>query len=342
MNKSGVGEAPTDTEKPELDSDPIKEESNPGSLENLPSKLQRYGIARHRAKSMEGYLRDTHCTEDAIKCADRLSSCGEWLVFRHYFTADQVRLVAGNFCQLTKLCPLCAIRRGARNLQVYLERFNLLLLQNPSLLPYFVTLTVKNGPDLKERYHHLTEALRKAINARRQQRNGNGRGQSEFGNFAGGVISIEVTNRGADFHPHAHALVLCERPPDPFKLSAEWRKKTGDSYIVDVRPIDQRDPIGAFCEIFKYAMKFQDMSLENNWRAHLDLKKARLLISFGLFWGVKVPVTLTDEPLDDLPFVDLFFRYLSGSGVYSFSRDGAAATNDALSFQLPKKLLKSL
>lgn len=321
MKVLGDEVAPLGTEKPGQDSQPIKEESNPGGIENLPSKLHRYAVARQRAAAMESYLSSTVCTGESSRCAAKLATCGEWLVFRHYFTVDQIRLIAGNFCQLTKLCPLCAIRRGARNLQVYLERFNLILAENPALISALITLTVKNGPDLRERYLHLTKSLRKAINGRRQQRSGNGWGRSEFGKIAGGVASLEITNRGKEWHPHVHILAVCDTLPDQSKLSAEWLKKTGDSYIVDVRPIDRGNPIGAFCEVFKYAMKFQDMSLEHNWRAHLDLKKARLLLSFGLFYGVKVPVALTDQPLDDLPFVDLFFKYLSGSGVYTFDRE---------------------
>jgi hypothetical protein len=266
---------------------------------------------------------DTQCTNEASKCGEKLRNCGEWLVLRHYYTADQLRLVAGNFCQLTKLCPLCSIRRGSRNLGVYLERFNHVTAQNSSLEAYLTTLTVKNGFDLKERYLHLTTSLRKVINARRQTRSGDGYGSSEFSNFAGGVGAIEISNKdkGQGWHPHAHFVVLSEIPPDQDKLSWEWHKKTGDSYIVDVTPVDRVNPSGAFCEIFKYSMKFQDMSLEHNWRAHLDLKRKRLLLSFGLFYGVKIPKSLTDQPLDDLPYVDMFFRYLSGSGVYSFDHD---------------------
>jgi hypothetical protein len=313
--------APQEPEKPELDSDTIKSESNPGGIENLPSKLHRYGIARQRAKSMEIHLRDTVCTGEASKCAQKLSECGEWLMLRHYFTVDQLRLVAGNFCQLTKLCPLCAIRRGSRNLGVYLERFNHVTAQNPSLEAYLMTLTVKNGDDLKERYLHLTKSLRKAVNARRQARTGNGWGTSEFSKLAGGVGSIEITNRGKGWHPHAHFVVLSETAPDQEKLGHEWHKTTGDSHVVDVTPVDRINPSGAFCEIFKYSMKFQDMSLDHNWRAHLDLKRKRLLLSFGLFYGVKIPKSLTDDPLEDLPYVDLFFNYLAGSGVYSFDRE---------------------
>ncbi len=312
--------ADQDIEKPELDSDTIKHESNPGGMENLPGKLLRYGKARQRAKSMEVHLRDTVCTGEASKCAEKLAYCGEWLVLRHYYTVDQIRLMAGSFCQLTKLCPLCAIRRGARNLGVYLERFNHVMAENPSLKAYLVTLTVRNGPDLKERYLHLTKSLRKAVNARRQKRNGNGWGRSEFSKMAGGVGSIEITNRGNGWHPHAHIVALFDVPPDQEALSAEWLKRTGDSYITDVREVDPLDPSGAFCEVFKYAMKFQDMSLDHNWRAHLDLKRTRLLLSFGLFYGVKVPVSLTDQPLEHLPYVNLFYKYLAGSGVYSFDR----------------------
>jgi hypothetical protein len=44
----------------------------------------------------------------------RLTTCGDYLLFRHYFTIDAVRLHAASFCMKHLLCPLCAIRRGAR------------------------------------------------------------------------------------------------------------------------------------------------------------------------------------------------------------------------------------
>ena len=37
----------------------------------------------------------------------------------------------------------------------------------------------------------------------------------------------------------------------------------------------------------------------------------RLLISFGDFWGVKVPEQLTNEPLDQ-EHVDYYFEWLDG------------------------------
>jgi hypothetical protein len=109
--------------------------------------------------------------------------------------------------------------------------------------------------------------------------------------------------------------------PDQERLSNEWLKRTKDSYIVDVRAIDQENPASGFCEVFKYAMKFQGMSCENNWMAHCNLRGQHLLISFGDFYGVKLPEKLEDDCLDDLPYIDLFYRYLVGSRAYTLVKD---------------------
>jgi len=39
-----------------------------------------------------------------------------------------------------------------------------------------------------------------------------------------------------------------------------------------------------------------------------------LLFSAGLFRGVDVPEDMTDTPLEDLPYIELFYNYLPGSG----------------------------
>ena len=70
-------------------------------------------------------------------------------------------------------------------------------------------------------------------------------------------------------------------------------------------------------EVFKYAVKFSDLTLEDNWHAAQILKGKRLLNSFGLFRGVEIPDSLLDEPLDELPYWDRFYRYLGGE--YQFT-----------------------
>lgn len=321
-----TGSPPEEKKEPE---EQLRQETHSSGIENLPSKLQRYAISRVRALEMEAYLRTVvhdlnHSVKDqqlAHKAASKLCNCGEWIALRHYFQVDQVRLMGGEFCQQTKLCPFCALRRGARNMSEYLKRYEFLMAENPLLKPFMVTLTVLNGEDLLERMNHLRSCLRRLIDGRRQSRSGNGWGKNPFAGVAAGVVSFEVTNSGKGWHPHAHAIVLAESEPDQAALSAYWHATSGDSYIVDVRPIETDKAITGFCEVFKYSMKFQGMALADNWRAHLDLKRFRLLLAFGDFYGVKLPKHLTDDPLEDQPYVDMFFRYLAGAQTYTYDKN---------------------
>jgi hypothetical protein len=141
---------------------------------------------------------------------------------------------------------------------------------------------------------------------------------------AGGVSSIEV-KRGSGsglWHVHSHAVWLCEEMPDAKILAEEWQSVTGDSYVVDVRPFSGSDIatyIEGFMEVFKYAVKFSSLELSDNWEAFQLLAGRRLVNSFGLFRGVIVPEQMTDELLDDLPYVELFYQYIDGAG-YSFKK----------------------
>lgn len=82
-------------------------------------------------------------------------------------------------------------------------------------------------------------------------------------------------------------------------------------------------------EVFKYAVKFSDLSLEDNWHAAQVLKGKRLLNSFGLFRGVQIPESLLDEPLDDLPYWDRFYRFIRGEYQFTGESPGEAAGDDS-------------
>ena len=56
---------------------------------------------------------------------------------------------------------MCAGIRAARSMNRYLKRINELMRQNPRLKPVLITLTVKNGESLDERYNHLTRSFRR-------------------------------------------------------------------------------------------------------------------------------------------------------------------------------------
>ena len=294
------------------------EEGAEGGSSGLPGRLERYGQARRRARAVLQHLHGLDngqpVTSDARRAAARLDRCGEWLLFRHYWSVDQVRLHQADFCKQHLLCQLCAVRRGAKQLGAYLDKLAALQVAGPVGRLALMTYTVRNGPDLLERMGHLRKGLRTLSERRRDIRKGK-RGSSEWGALAGAVGTLEVTNRGRGWHPHAHMVVVLDRYLDQRALSAEWRELTGDSFVVGITQLDPARPVAeGFAEVFKYALKFGDLTPAQIWTASRQLAGQRLLFSLGCFRGVDVPDDLTDEPLDDLPYVEWLYRYIQGSG----------------------------
>ena len=293
-------------------------------FESLQSRLQRYGAGKTRALDMAKYITEFYGIKQKSvgrpsenqKLAAKLSNCADFLIFKRYLTVDEVRLHAANFCKKHLLCPFCAMRRGTKYLQAYKQRLEVVFQENPKLRAFMVTLTVKDGESLSERFAHLRAALKKY----KEQRRNALKGQRfvEYAKAFGGVHSIEI-KRGKNsglWHPHVHMIWLCEAPPSASQLSREWLAITGDSYIVDVREFYGESVVDGFLEVFKYALKFSDMRLADNWEAYQLLKEKRLVDSFGLLRGVKVPEELTDEDIDE-DFVYMLYYFARSSG-YNF------------------------
>lgn len=304
----------------------LAEDTKPGADDAavLPGRLDRYSKAHHRALAMSDYAMSlasstpsSELRKNYKKTAQRLKSCGNFLLFRDYYTVGKVRLHAAKFCKKHLLCPFCAIRRGSKMLKAYFEKTQLLTTANPKLKPYFVTLTVKDGEDLEERFSHLFGALQRMHDVRRRVAQGQ---FNESCKSAASVWSYEFKRgkNSGQWHPHVHMIWLCEEAPDAELLSTEWKHYTKDSFIVDVRPFhDDDDMLGGFLEVFKYAVKFSDLPLEDNWHGFEVLGGKRLIGSSGLYRGIDIPDELTDEPLDDLPYVESLYEFVFGAG-YSY------------------------
>ena len=96
----------------------------------------------------------------------------------------------------------------------------------------------------------------------------------------------------------------------------EWKEITEDSKIIDVRPVSEerenKDRVGAFCEVFKYALKTSDMEVQDQFEAYTQLKGKRLIRSFGNLFGVKVQEDLNDDIETELEaerWVDVLFNW---------------------------------
>ena len=285
-------------------------------------RLSRYGTAKAATLRVVAEATPEAMRREGIR-VDAVSKCADWMAFRHYPTLEQTKLHAANFCCVHLVCGFCAIRRGARMMARYLERFRIVRQASPELRPYLVTFTVKNGPELIERLLHLERSLTR-LNKRRSGK----RSRSLMTTIAGAVWSYEVTYSEANgWHPHVHAIWLATEQPDMHALRAEWKEITLDSFMVDVRPIEPDaeapadvDPHAkGFAEVFKYAMKAAELPARRLLDAYRVLNRRRLVRSFGKFYGVKEPGMgeLSDElpSGDELPYIDLLFRY-SGAGRY--------------------------
>lgn len=282
-----------------------------GDIKTHDKRVVRYSKARLKATEHLEYIINNHPTEKRL--INSLENCGNYLVFHNYYRLGQIRLAALCTCKKHLICPLCAIRRGSKQVHAYMEKLSLVFSENPGLNPYLVTLTVKNGNDLLERYNHLKSSIQYLYKKRHLKEV-----HTESSKALGAVWSYEVkrgSNSGS-WHPHAHAIWLCDEPPSESALSEEWKKITGDSHIVDIRPIKADDDeilAKSLCEVFKYAVKFSDQPPQDTYECYLKLSRKRLLGSLGCLYGVVIPEPLEDDLIENEPYFELFYRYSYGN-----------------------------
>ena len=294
----------------------------------LANRIAKYERAKLRSLRMLAFIE-----EELRKCspvgdprapllrkqAGLLRACGTWLHFAYYFGwheagfKQETRLIRANFCKQQMLCNFCAVSRSIRALSVYLKRYRYIMAQRPYLMPFMITLTVKNGPDLKERFAHIQKSFQRLQDNRRRYLSSPRKEKfTQLAKVKAGAGTYENTfnSRTQEHHTHIHLIALCDAIPAHKPLCDEWEAITGDSFITDIRPFDDiNNPETAFMEVFKYVLKFSTMPLDVNYQAAQVLAHKRLLISFGHFWGTKVPEELTDDPLE-MEHVDYYFDWL--------------------------------
>lgn len=298
-------------------------------------RITRFGILKHRSKQQENFLwtlakfkenypndLPSEETTKALKSAQKLQGCGNFLLFKNFYTIDQTKLAKFHVCNQHLLCPFCAGIRASKAIQKYSERVDEVLKQNRKLKVALLTLTVKNGHDLQERSSHLITSLRTLIK-RRQDYKKKERGFNEFCKIDGAMYSYENTynEKTGEWHPHVHMLVLLNDWIDQEQLSDTWHEITGDSFVVDVRRVKKSKEFGyakAAAEVCKYALKFGDLTVEKTWEAFKILKGKRLSGAFGSLYGVKIPENLADDMPDqkDLPYLEMLYKFVFAKKSY--------------------------
>ena len=297
------------------------------ALKSTACEIQEYikTIAdRTRIRDTQGKPQPDAEANLASRVASGLTSCANYLVFHDYHTIDQRKLVKARTCKQHLVCPFCAKRRAGKMMAQYVQKIDQVLSESPSLKPIMITLTVKNGSDLAERFNHMNSALKRLLERRRDWIK-KGWGKTEFRKLDGLVYSCEFTfNPDTGWNPHVHILTLAHDWIDREALSSEWKSVTGDSFIVDVRRIKNKstnidsgsDMLAGIAEVMKYALKFSDLPPDQVWTAYTTLRGKRLMGSVGSLRGVQIPDSLLDDPLEDLPYTELFYIFSRSQRTY--------------------------
>lgn len=324
---------------PLLDSYGVKsgEQGGSGYLREHRAKVeQRFTPMKRRARAMYRFIQQkieaTAAGSTERDQLERLSKdiglCRNHLLFKNHFTEQRVTLSKMTSCKHTRLCPLCAIADANAHVATYHKKALQLIEkhreeQGIELHAYFVTLTVKNGVSLPDTYEHFNNGVQRLVDRRRaalKARAGSKKHQyalkSVMASVVAGVFSFEVKRgrNSGDWHPHAHGLLLSAERINNWDLSAEWLSMMGDSKITDCRPIDPAD-VKSLCEVLKYALKFGELSLEDNFDAAVQLRGKRFLRSFGEFYDLKpdADADIDDTSLLDSPYIEQLYSYRKGS-----------------------------
>lgn len=313
-------------------------------------RIKKFSALRARDRDFAEWLK-AHDPETAAA----VERCGSGIVMRHYHSVGETRVKAilPEFCRKRFLCSMCDAIRAGKTLGKYVDRVLSVLREYKwQHCCYLVTFTVKDGEDLGERVRHLRDGYREVMARRRRFKASTSKRTwrwTEAGKALGGMHSVEV-KRGENsglWHPHLHAVWVCEDEPEQWKLREEWSEICGDSWVVDVRRfhsmemsdgmvIADREGLGKdLCEVVKYSLKFSDLEFEDQFHASRVLRKAmramRLFGSFGCLWGLKEENIECDtllEQLDaEMKYVDLLFGWDTRARQYACSNIARGGVN---------------
>lgn len=231
------------------------------------------------------------------KLSSKLAGCGSWLHIREWEVSGESRLRNANFCKAFLVCPSCAARRAGKMVSAYAAKVEVVHAARPNLIPVMITLTIKNGQDLKERIEHLKAAWRRMLEATRKARhNPEKNGLIEWNKVLGSIRAIEVSRntKTGEWHPHIHVFALVEDFVDRFHLSAEWERFTGDSMIVDVRKC-KNGIVPGLIEVLKYVSKPSELTPQLLHELYLTAKGSRFTDPQGILRGVPEPDIDSDD-----------------------------------------------
>lgn len=245
---------------------------------------------------MDAYIRACEIYADVDgsfggKFSSRLQNCRKFAWFVRNKVTKKLR-VSSSRCKL-RWCPICRdvermIKTRACDEWLRVQEY-----------PKMITLTLKHSDDPLElqinRIYKSFRLLRRRAYFQRL--------------ITGGVWFFQMTfnQRTEQWHPHIHCLVAGKFLPHA-RLKTLWHKITGDSNVVDIRPV--KDLENASTEVARYATSPADLtavSLEEAKTVHYATKHRRICGSWGSAKKVTLKPTLQDDGDEWEKVADFYF-----------------------------------
>lgn len=264
-----------------------------------------------------------------------VADCGSWLTFRNYYNIDKTTLHTANFCKKDKLCPACATRRAAKQVKKVYNTIS----SSEELKKkywYYIVLPVKHNSseDYETVFNRAKDGLKKlrfAINESKKKKNS----KNFFSKFDGMFYSFEVTKSKNGWNVHINLLCCSDNEIEGIytytqkdgkttsqhkDIMRDWSKYTdNESFMHSINKIDtssKEDLIKNLLEVFKYALKFQELKNEDLFEVYEKSFGKRLIGAFGSLYNIKLDVELENEDLLDEEFLELVYRFNYSSNTY--------------------------
>lgn len=253
-----------------------------------------------------------------------LIDCGSWLEWNYYMKAEKVKLQKANFCKKDKLCPACAIRRAYKQQVKFLQSLE----DDGDLIDYdwyYIVIPVKHtiDDDFETVFNRIIDIRSKILKAMRNKRSG--RKSGFWGQFNGGMSSIETTKTDNGWNVHMNLIINAPKGTkftvNPIRNRrgqisyqspdiVDFLMRVADSKMHNIQKLDftnQTSIKSSLVEVLKYSLKFSDLSDNDLIYIYLKTYKKQLFTTFGNMRGLD----LENVPLDgDIIHGDDFLQIL--------------------------------
>lgn len=256
----------------------------------------------------------------------KLGQCWNWLEFwkmeKKDFENPILKLWKSNFCNQSRLCFLCAVRKSVKLMHKMKKKFKMLEDKLKDTNCYYITIPVKHSPI--DSYEYLQEICLKI----RRELTKNWK-LTIFKDSVWWFFTFEVTYTKNWFNPHINILLFTHKKfelitrekrnkywnsvhysPEIMELVQKITTRLWNpSYITTCQPVDINDEknlIKTLFELTKYNLKVynQRISPEIQIEVAETSKNKRFFSTFGCFYWFKENVDLNAKVEEDEKIIE--------------------------------------